>query len=155
MQIEIDFQVFKALTALRESEADSYNAVLHRLLNLPHQNALLSAAEGKMIDSVSLAAMGQSPRNALAAFAEGRSSDGAWFDNIFFPNGTRFRANYKGQTFIAEINSGRWVGADGVFRTSPSGAASAISHTNVNGWRFWYAQLPNDPSWRRLDEFKA
>jgi len=32
MQIDIDFDVFKALTILREGEGDSYNSVLRRLL---------------------------------------------------------------------------------------------------------------------------
>jgi predicted CopG family antitoxin len=32
MQIDIDFDVFKALTALRQSEIDSYNDVLRRVL---------------------------------------------------------------------------------------------------------------------------
>ena len=164
MQIEIDFHVFKSLTALRRNESDSYNDVLRRILKLPEENAVMVAAKGGLTENpLTSAAMGRPPRNALAAFAEGREWDtaanallarGGWFDNVHFPEGTLFRATYKGQRFTAEIRGGCWVGSDGVVRTSPSAAAGAISNTTVNGWRFWYALLPGTADWRRLDEFK-
>lgn len=173
MQIEIDFEVFKALTARRESESDSYNAVIRRLLSLSSQpNALAAFAEGKALGAVNALAEGRPAsrkgglfgadpkRNALA---EGNPNTktiaqflgGVWYGNVHFPEGTKFRATYKGQTYFAEISNGQWTGADGMIRNSPSDAASAISKTNVNGWRFWYVQLPGDPSWRRLDELKS
>jgi hypothetical protein len=176
VQIEIDFQVFKALTALRESETDSYNAVIRRLLSLPTKNALEAAEDGyqkgdkvigknelrsPMDSGVRSGLFGSGRRKSVQpsdGFRDGllsRYLDGIWINNTHFPEGTRFRATYKGETFYAEIKDGKWVGSDGKIRTSPSDAASAISNTNVNGWRFWFAQLPNDPSWRRLDEFKA
>lgn len=175
MHVDIDFEVFKALTSLRESESDSYNAVIRRLLGLPNQNALSALLEkmppNALAGSVNaLAAMpakrprkgllgNAAPTNALAVGEGiggllGRYLNGAWFSNIHFPEGTKFRATYKGQTFYAQIKEGKWVGDDGEVRTSPSDAASAISGTNVNGWRFWYAQMPDDPSWSRLDEFR-
>jgi hypothetical protein len=128
VQIEIDFEVFQALTALRKSEADSYNHVIRRLLKLPSGGLTLGDVDKVMF--------------------------GAWFGNVHFPEGTKFRATYKGQTFLAQIKNGQWVGGDGIVRSSPSNAASAISGTNVNGWRFWYAQRPGDPAWQRLDELK-
>jgi hypothetical protein len=130
VQIDVDFEVFKALTALRESEADTYSHVLRRILNLPDQ----------MIRLGDLAAPG--------------IRLGVWFGNVHFPDGTRFRATYKGQTFTAEIRDERWVDQDGVPRNSPSEAAGAISGTNVNGWRFWSAQRPGDTEWYKLDELK-
>jgi hypothetical protein len=175
MQIEIDFEVFKALTALRQSEADSYNAVLRRLLNLPIGNALAAFGPNHPVESSATqnALLGLDTKsgrrgifgpaktsNALAP--EGavnelvrRYLSGAWFNNVHFPEGSKFRATYKGQTFYAEIKGNQWVGADGILRSSPSEAASAISQTNVNGWRFWHVQMPGDPAWRRLDELKA
>ena len=164
MQIEIDFDVFKILTSMRQSEGDSYNAVMRRVLKLPIQNALLAVAVDGYVGKVAELASGGAPRNALAVAAEGREwdtvrnallPDGAWFDNTFFPNGTRFRATYKGRTFAAEIRDGCWIGSDGLVRTSPSAAAGAISGTNVNGWRFWHGLLPETSNWRRLDEFKS
>ena len=163
MQVEIDFDVFKALTSMRQNERDTYNAVLRRVLKLPTKSALLAAASGELAGKVWEAAAGSPPRNALAAATDGRGwdslrnvllPDGVWFDNTYFPNGTLFRATYKGKTFTAEIRNGCWVDRDGAVRTSPSAAAGAISNTNVNGWRFWYGLLPETTDWRRLDEFK-
>lgn len=159
MQIEIDFDVFKALTALREHEGDTYNAVIRRLLKLPTQNALTGAINAFSPERDK----DLKPPNALTNATSALSAypnvlmalGGAWFDNIHFPEGTQFRATYKGQTFFAEIKDGCWVGSDGLVRTSPSAAASAISKTNVNGWRFWHAKRPGDPGWSRIDEFKS
>ncbi len=128
MQIEIDFEVFKSLTARRENEADSYNAVIRRLLELDPP----AAEFRKLIGEKSL-----------------------WIGNVEFPHGTRFRATYKGKTYLAEAADGRWVDAEGNERNSPSDAAFQITHTNVNGWRFWHALRPGDTKWQRLDGFKS
>ena len=173
MQIDIDFDVFKALTALRHSESDSYNAVIRRLLSLPStggepESGAINALVGKTIPPPSPSSPPQArrkggifgpagdlngnpvPTNALAKYA-----GGIWLGNAHFPEATRFRANYKGQTYFAEVRDGKWIGQDGVQRNSPSEAASAITGNNVNGWRFWLVQMPDDPSWRKLDEFKS
>ena len=80
---------------------------------------------------------------------------GAWIGNVHFPNGTRFRATYKGRTYHAQIKDDVWIGEDGIVRRSPSEAASAISDTNVNGWRFWFGIRPSEDEWKRLDEFRT
>ena len=175
MQIDIDFEVFKALTNMRLSESDSYNAVIRKLLDLPNANALSAFQDNSpaavVAGDVNALAVAKSkgvrgglfgshaPKNAL--LPEGMRGGllanllgGIWFGNVHFPDGTKFRATYKGQTFSAEVKQGQWVGSDGIIRRSPSDAASAISNTNVNGWRFWYVQMPGDPSWRKLDELK-
>lgn len=167
MQIEIDFEVYKALTLRRLSESDSYNSVLRRVLDLPSQSAVMAAARGEPYGEtarkIERIARGELPHSKLAAAAQGIDLEaprntspplGAWFDNIFFPEQTRFRATYKGQTFEAVITGGCWIGGDGIIRTSPSAAAKAISNTNVNGWRFWHALLPDKAKWRRLDEVR-
>ena len=164
MQIEIDFDVFKALTSLRNGEADSYNHVLRRLLKLPPPlaygdlaNALAKAALGKTpptkprgLFGAGTNALAGLPTNSLLAAALG----GVWYNGVHLPDGTMFKANYKGAQYHAAIREGRWVGSDGVVRSSPSDAASAISNTNVNGWRFWHALLPGAPDWVRLDELR-
>ena len=164
MQIDIEFDVYKALTSMRQSESDTYNAVLRRVLKLSNNSALLAAASGKQAGALWEIARGSPPRNAVAAAARGRGWDpvrnallpnGAWFDNIFFPNGTLFRATYKGKAFTAEIRDECWVGSDGTARKSPSAAAGAISNTNVNGWRFWFVRRPFDESWQRMDSLKT
>lgn len=176
MQIEIDFDVFKELTSLRVSETDSYNAVIRRLLGLQTETTLNDRLDREAPRAVlgGVNALAAAPttvvrkglfgsgkhKNALAPDAPydhllAKYLGGVWFNNIHFPEGTRFRATYKGRTFLAEIKDGQWIGADGIARSSPSDAASAISHTNVNGWRFWFVQMPGDPTWRRMDELRT
>ena len=165
MQIDIDFQVFKALTSMRQSESDSYNDVLRRLLELeiaPSKDelveALLARSMGKPTAQKSgLFGLGAGTRALTTAPKTGMLAQllgGVWFNGVHLPDGTLLRANYKGQTFHAEIKDGRWVDSDGLVRSSPSEAASAISNTNVNGWRFWHAMMPGENTWKRLDELK-
>ena len=174
MQIEIDFEVFKALTALRQSEADFYNAVVRRLLNLPIGNALAAFGPNHPVESAATQNALLGPRHQIWTSRnfpdlqkQGTSSHPkvpsmSWYVAISAGLGSttfifRRAQNFslKGQTFYAEIKGNQWVGADGILRSSPSEAASAISQTNVNGWRFWHVQMPGDPAWRRLDELKA
>lgn len=164
MQIEIDFDVFKALTTQRESESDTYNHVLRRILKLPPPpafeeiaNALAEAARGKQslpkprgLFGAGVNALSGRATNSLLAAALG----GVWFNGVHLPEGTRLKALYKGDLFEAVIKEGRWIGSDGVVRSSPSDAASAISNTNVNGWRFWHALVPGSTEWVRLDELR-
>lgn len=125
--LEVDFAVFKALTALRRSEHDSYNDVLRRELKLGPAGSDVLPPE----------------------------VDGCWFSDVFFPDGSRFRVTYKGQTYQAEIVNGHWVDENGQQRRSPSDAASAITSTNVNGWRFWFVKRPIDQQWQRLDRVRG
>ena len=140
--IEIDFEVFKGLTAELRSEADTYNDVIRRLLSLPDTQA--DALPGE-IDIPGLPAVATNPSQA----------SGIWLSNVFFPNGTVFRATYKGRTHRAQIRNSQWIDELGQVRTSPSDAASAISRTNVNGWRFWFVRRPHDDDWQRMDVLKT
>ncbi len=71
MKIEIDFEVYKALTNMRSSEEETENDVLRKLLQLPAKNE-------------------QEPLT---------KSNGAWISKgIEFPHGTEFRMSYKGNT---------------------------------------------------------
>jgi hypothetical protein len=140
MKIDVDFDVFKALTALRNSESDSISDALRRLLVLPPQ-----------IGETELANILGHP---LSEVERGLFGLGVWFGSVHFPEATKLRATYKGRTYWAEIKHSKWLGEDGVERNSPSDAAGAISGTNVNGWRFWHAQRPGDLEWHRLDSLK-
>jgi hypothetical protein len=142
MQIDIDFEVFKALTARLESEADTYNDVIRRVLGLPDREIAFQPGE---IDLPGFPV----PTNALAPHA-----GGAWYSNVYLPNGTLFRATYKGKTYRAWINQSQWIDELGNIRTSPSDAASAITGNNVNGWRFWFVRRPQDEDWQRMDALK-
>ncbi len=131
--IEIDFDVFKALTLLRYSERDSYNDVLRSMLKLPSNKPPASAEE-----------------------MERASKRGnVWqTGGVIFPAGTEFRARYKGKTHVGAIEAGALV-VNGKSAVNPSYAANIITGNNVNGWRFWEARLPGQSNWRRLDFFRT
>lgn len=142
MQIEIDFEVFKALTARLVSEADTYNEVVRRLLSLPATEVTLRVGEF------------DTPGHPAVLQGLLGQTGGVWFSNVFFPDGTIFRATFKGRTHRAHIQNSQWIDEFGNVRTSPSDAASAISNTNVNGWRFWFVRRPQDEDWARMDTLK-
>jgi hypothetical protein len=125
--IEVDFDVYKELTARRPTEAVTYNDVIRGLLNLQPKTA-------KDPDQV---------------------AKGTTFKGVFFPEGTQFRATYKGRTYIAEIKDGIWKDSDGTPRNSPSEAAVKITGKNWNGWRFWYCRRPGDTSWSLIEKFRT
>ena len=120
--IEIDFDVFKALTNRRASETTTYNDVLRELLGMS------SATHGEVSDP----------------------TKGCTMQGVFFSEGTLFQVVYKGSIHRAQIKGSHWVGDDGQVRRSPSDAASAITKNNVNGWRFWSFKRPTDASFRKM-----
>ena len=104
--IEVDFDVFKALTARRSAEDVSENDVLRELLRLPKQPAR--------------------PVNANLP------APGDWVTKgVRVPAGTELRATYKGQTYLARVNSGA-LELNGKKFDSPSAAAMNITHHPVN-----------------------
>lgn len=143
MQIEIDFEVFKSLTARLESELDSYNEVIRRLLGLPATEVSPRLGEFDM------------PGLPDVLHGLGGKTEGVWYSNVFFSNGTIFRATYKGRTYRAQIRNSQWIDELGQMRTSPSDAANAITSNNVNGWRFWFVRRPFDEDWVRMDSLKS
>ena len=124
--IEVDFDVYKQLTMRRQSESDTYNDVIRRLLKL-----------------------GEAPVPKLGAIGKGAN-----FKGVLFPDGTLFRVTYKGRTYTAEIKDGVWVGADGQTRASPSEAAVKVTGNSVNGWRFWQCKRPGDLGWQQMDRLR-
>jgi hypothetical protein len=125
---EVDFEVYKTLTMRRATESTTYNDVLRELLGLqPRQNG---------------AAPPQEP------------TGGAWeYRGARFPNGTDFRANYKGQTYSAKVEGGRLI-LNGDAMNSPSEAAHKITGNNVNGWRFWECRVPGETRWRVIEALR-
>lgn len=126
--INVDFEVFKELTARRATESMTENDVLRDLLQLSKQ------------------------KGAAAPSAD--LTRGATFKNVFFPEGTKFRGTYKGRTYTAEIKNGQWTDSNGGVRTSPSDAAVKITQRPWNGWHFWYCQRPNDADWKLINNLR-
>lgn len=128
--IEIDFDVFKALTAKRSSEEVSYNEVLREILGLGR------------------------PTAAARAPINGASQTGDWITKgVRFPAGTEFRANHKGQTHHARVDNGALV-LNGERFDTPSSAAVAITKNSVNGWIFWECRLPGKSSWQLITSLR-
>ena len=121
--IEIDFDVFKELTARRKSEAMTYNDVVRELLRLP----AINGTSAKMVPP---------------------TSQGWVWKGTLFPNGTDFRATHKGTTYMARVENNQLI-LNGKPMNSPSEAATAITKTAVNGWKFWHCRFPNETRWRR------
>lgn len=127
--IEIDFDVFKALTQRRATEEVTYNDVLRELLGLaPRTRASLEP--------------GTVPETP------------GWFTKgVSFPEGTEFRATYRGQTYYGKVESGALV-VNGRRFDSPSAAAVAITRSPTNGWIFWQCRLPGKTSWQIIKSLR-
>lgn len=129
MNIEIDFDVFKELTSRRAIESISYNDVLRDILGL------------KPLNEPEL-------KSDVAVLKQGWTSKG-----ITFPEGTEFRAEYKGQTIVGRVESGLMV-VNGKRFDSPSSAAGSITDNSVNGWTFWECRFPGDVTWRLIKSLR-
>ncbi len=126
--IEVDFDVFKALTLRRATEDVTYNDVLRDLLGL---------------NSTKRAPLG--PHTPAT---------GGWFTKgVTFPDGTEFRARHKGQAYSGKVQSGALV-LNGKHYDSPSAAAVEITGRPTNGWIFWECRLPGKTSWQIIKSFR-
>lgn len=124
--IDVDFDVFKTLTNLRENEAMTYNDAIRRLLSLP-----------------------PTPTPARQPDAAGD-----WITKgVRFPSGTELRAPYRGQMVLAKVSDGALV-LNGKRFTSPSGAAVSITGGPVNGWTFWEFRTPGTSTWRSINSMR-
>lgn len=110
--IEVDFDVFKALTALRASEQVTYNDVVRQLLKLEPK-----------------------PSPSLTEVSE-RWPDDWVVKGVRFADGTQFRARHGGRLHHARVEKAALV-LNGKRYDSPSAAAVAITGYAVNGWNFW------------------
>lgn len=127
--IDVDFDVFKALTNLRATEDVSYNEVLRGLLKLE-------------------------PAKKHHSYSESASSGKDWVTKgVRFPFGTEFRATYKGKTFQGKVENGALF-LNGEEFESPSRAAMSITKNPVNGWVFWECRRPGDTSWQLIGSLR-
>ena len=128
--IEVDFDVYKALTARRPSEEVTENDVLRELFRLP-------------------------PRKGASVSTPGSPSAGEWIaKGVRFPAGTELRATYKGKTYLARVENGALV-LNGERFDSPSAAAMSITGKPVNGWTFWEGRPPGKTSWQIIKVLRS
>lgn len=126
--IEVDFDVFKALTARRPSEEVSENDVLRQLLHLPRK----------------------SPASELSELP---GPDDWVVKGVRIPVGTELRAAYKGKIHLGRVADGALV-LNGSKFESPSAAAMSITHHPVNGWIFWQYRRPGQGKWTQLRDLR-
>lgn len=127
--IEVDFEVFKALTIRRPAEDFTENDVLRELLGLPSRPNRHVPLSGPV--------------------------PGDWVaKGVRFPAGTEFRAVHKGKTYLARVEEGALRLGDRRF-DSPSAAAVAIAGHPVNGWRFWSCRLPGRSGWQPIETLRT
>ncbi len=129
--IEIDFEVYKVLTNKRESEAVSYNDVVRDLLKMKE------VKDEQTFSSSSV------PFSVLDWIYKG----------IRFPNGSEFRASYKGVVYFAKVENGSLI-VSGKSVSTPSEAAKTVTNTNVNGWTFWECRFPGSKDWKLLKSLR-
>lgn len=122
--IEVDFDVYKALTSRRPSENVTENDILRNLLGLTPKHESFASSSTSAQDSNDWVVKG-----------------------VRFSVGTEFRATHKGQTWLGRVERAALVVNGKRFET-PSAAAVSITKTPTNGWIFWECRLPGQPSWQ-------
>jgi hypothetical protein len=143
MNFDISFENWKALTALLTDENDTYDNVISRLLP---KKTLFALASTSIKPAIGYASTTNDTDN----------SGGAYYKNVFLPNGTDIRADYKGETYFSKISDRKWIDCKtGEERTSPSQAAYSITGSGVNGWLFWLVKRPQDSQWISLDSLRS
>ena len=142
-QIEIDFDVYKAIELARQSFADTQNNVLRRLFGIDSSQPVAKkiATAQTTFDEIQ---------------PQGRSWSGK---NVLLPHGTRLRMDYNGISYLGEILDGKWV-VDGQTFSSPSAAANGVAitkdgtTTQLNGWVYWEVRLPQSTKWTQLKSMR-
>ena len=146
VNIEIDFDVFKAITMRRASEAVTPNDVLREVFKLPpSENAPAPSAPPAQKTPQSLPPIDTN---------QSVGGSGDWVTKgVRFPQGTEFRARHKGVTHCAKVGGGALV-LNGKWFDSPSAAAVSITNNSVNGWIFWECRLPGESSWKLISSLR-
>ena len=153
--IEIDWDVFQAITARRPSQAITPNAVLREVfkedIECLRKMHLETAAHSpaKSQDSTP----GREPQGKRALVTK-------W---ISFPHGTQLRGSYLGNIYHAEVADGFIVvkGLEGKQRFSSLSKAAQAATAGVrkskavhSGWSFWEYWVPGAHTWRKVQKAK-
>lgn len=129
-KVEIDFDVYKEITTRRESPDVTENEVLRKVFGLPETKIQLIE------------------RTSLTPHKE-------WeWKGVTLPAGTELLSEYLGRRHSARIEDG-WIAIDGRTYKSPSKAASTITRSQVNGWKFWKYKNPATNEWHLLNTLRV
>lgn len=75
---------------------------------------------------------------------------GYQWKNLFLPNGTQIRMQYKGTYFYAKVEGDEIIYDGKSF--SPGRLANTITSTSRNAWRDLWIKRPEDKDWKLADE---
>ena len=74
---------------------------------------------------------------------------------VKLPLGTEVRMFYKGKKHNGRIGEkGIWLLENGETATAPSGAATAITGINLNGYKYWEVKLPKEENWIPIEDIR-
>jgi len=145
IKIEIGFDLYKELTMLRETPDASYDHVIRKLME--SRNNISESRDEKQPIKKRIQPIRPSSEDI-------RNGAGWYYQKVFFPEGTKFRAFHKGKKYEGQVYSGA-LSLNGKRFNSPSGAAVFVTGNSVNGWRFWECKRPNDITWRSIDSLRV
>jgi predicted CopG family antitoxin len=151
--IEVSFEVWKRIVALTNSENDTFNDVITRLLDfLESKDVNSQIVSTPLVDEKSETIALTLPLTDRVDFGPGD-----WVTkNVCFPDGTDFRGEHEGAFYFAKVQNGALYYGGKRFE-SASRAAIEVRKYSENGWRFWHCKRPNDKNWipinalRRID----
>ncbi len=151
--IEIDWDVFQAITARRPAQAITPNTVLREVFKKDIERLHKMRPKGPSLTKFQGKSQGQEPEAK-------RSLVTKW---ISFPHGTRLRGSYLGRIYHAEVDDGSLVvkqlGRNRRFSSLSKAAQAATAEESKNktvhsGWNFWEYQVPGAHIWRKAKKAK-
>jgi hypothetical protein len=145
--INIDFEVYKAITARRATEDVTDNDVLRQTFGLPPRLNINNRETGVEQHTA------LENKKTIASIHKEAHVLGWTIKGIHFPIGTEFRAQYRGKMYIGNVEAGGLRVNENVYG-SPSAAADAITGTSVNGWIFWECRFPGTSTWKIIKSLR-
>lgn len=130
-KIDISIEVNAELERRRQSFDESYDTILRRILGIDLKN------------------------NDLLMNMYWKTKE------IKFPEGTKFKMEYKGQVYYAEVLDCQLQIDGKSFNSFSHAAFDVVEKANgknggvpVNGWRCWYYQFPKTKTWTLVNELR-
>lgn len=78
---------------------------------------------------------------------------GYQWKNLFLPEGTEVRMQYKGQYHYAKVEGDQLLYEGNA--VTPGSLANTVAGSSRNAWRDLWIRRPNDPEWRLADDCRS